>query len=128
MTLPLTSTLFTLLFAPILSQARDITFPPQIPIHAASNYVSSFENPILDPAVHHSRFTGLTTFANLPYVYCLNDAENDQIEKFDIAFMGAGFDTVSFLLPPFWLSHWFAWWSGHTLRSCRASFDKALDL
>ena len=38
---------------------------------------------------------GLTTFANTPHVYCLADAPNDKVEPFDIAFLGAPFDTVS---------------------------------
>jgi agmatinase len=38
---------------------------------------------------------GLTTFANLPYVYCLSEKRNEDVEKFDVAFLGAGFDTVS---------------------------------
>lgn len=38
-------------------------------------------------------FYGLKTFANLPYVNCLaGDAEAD---KYDIAILGAPFDTVS---------------------------------
>lgn len=39
---------------------------------------------------------GLTTFANLPYVFCLSGRANEDVEKFDVAFLGAGFDTVSF--------------------------------
>lgn len=37
---------------------------------------------------------GLTTFANLPHVYCLADVDNEKVEPFDIAFLGAPFDTV----------------------------------
>lgn len=40
---------------------------------------------------------GLTTFANLPYVFCLSDKGNEDVERFDVAFLGAGFDTVSSL-------------------------------
>lgn len=41
---------------------------------------------------------GLTTFANLPYVFCLGDVANREVEGFDVAFLGAGFDTVGFFL------------------------------
>jgi hypothetical protein len=98
---PLDPIFLSVFLSPTLTHARDITFPPQIPIHSGSKYVSSFENPGLDPTIHHSRYNGLNTFANLPYVYCLNDAENDHVENFDIAFLGAGFDTVSFFLNHF---------------------------
>jgi hypothetical protein len=39
----------------------------------------------------NSKFYGLTTFANLPYVHCFDEAEK---ERYDIAIMGAPFDTV----------------------------------
>lgn len=41
-----------------------------------------------------SEFFGLTTFANLPYVNCLNPDETEA-GKYDIAILGAPFDTVS---------------------------------
>src|SRR5436190_23817709 len=40
-----------------------------------------------------SPFSGLTTFANLPYVNCF--AENAE-DSYDIALLGAPFDTVGF--------------------------------
>jgi len=40
------------------------------------------------------KFFGLTTFANLPYVHCLAP-DGEEVEKFDIAVLGAPFDTVS---------------------------------
>jgi hypothetical protein len=39
-----------------------------------------------------SRFHGLKTFANLPYVFCFSEKED--VEKYDIAILGAPFDTV----------------------------------
>lgn len=39
-----------------------------------------------------SDFNGLTTFANLPYAKCFSDSK---IEAYDIAILGAPFDTVS---------------------------------
>jgi len=41
-----------------------------------------------------SEFFGLTTFANLPYVNCLKANETDG-GRYDIAILGAPFDTVS---------------------------------
>jgi agmatinase len=43
--------------------------------------------------VSGSQFSGLTTFANLPYVNCFIDGPAS--EKYDIAILGAPFDTVS---------------------------------
>jgi len=79
----------------VLTQAREITFPPSIPQIPLSNQGASTYKPDFDPIGGNVQFTGLTTFANLPYVYCLADSNNEAVEKFDIAFLGAGFDTVS---------------------------------
>lgn len=38
-------------------------------------------------------FAGLSTFANVPYVHCLSGSEDT--EHYDVAFLGAPFDTVS---------------------------------
>lgn len=81
-----------------------------------------------DEDISQAKFAGLTTFANLPYVHCLaadeeeeeddedeedeEDCENGKknkkekrkkkksvgVEKFDIAILGAPFDTVSIFL------------------------------
>lgn len=74
-----------------------------------------------DEDISQTKFAGLTTFANLPYVHCLaaDDEEEEEegeeddddgkknkkekrekkksvgVEKFDIAILGAPFDTVS---------------------------------
>ncbi|KAL5387159.1 hypothetical protein DPSP01_003770 [Paraphaeosphaeria sporulosa] len=70
------------------SAAREITFPP----------VSGFAN---QQVLGHGgeidvtagpAFAGLTTYANLPYVHCLA-REGQQVDKFDIAILGAPFDT-----------------------------------
>ncbi|KIW01646.1 agmatinase [Verruconis gallopava] len=72
--------------------AREIVFPPsipQVPFGALSNDpISAFTE--VPPAV-----AGLTTFANIPHVFCLADAANEAVEKFDIAFLGAPFDTAT---------------------------------
>lgn len=80
-----------------------------------------------DEDISQTKFAGLTTFANLPYVHCLAADEDDEegeeeeeegeeedgkknekekrkkkksvgVEKFDIAILGAPFDTVSISL------------------------------
>lgn len=81
----------TLLLLAASAAARDITFPPvsgyQSPL--GSIHTSDIYN---DPDVSAANFGGLTTFANLPYVHCLS--AGDEIEKYDIAILGAPFDTV----------------------------------
>lgn len=66
--------------------AREITFPP----------VAGIQHPIIGFGVGEDSSTldisqmlsGITTFANLPYVHCLaNDGED--VEKYDIAVLGA---------------------------------------
>jgi agmatinase len=84
------STLLSLsCFFGALTDARDITFPP------VSGYSSQQIIPqgFNDPGVTDSPFAGLTTFANLPYVHCLAP-EKENVEPFDIAILGAPFDTV----------------------------------
>ncbi|KAF2755402.1 Arginase/deacetylase [Pseudovirgaria hyperparasitica] len=70
--------------------ARDITFAPvyaydsQNPIHV--------DTPGLSADVTTAKFVGLSTFANLPYVHCLA-GKGVEVEKYDIAIIGAPFDT-----------------------------------
>ena len=65
---------------------RDITFPP----------VAGYQSPMIqgsgseDADITGAKFAGLTTFANLPYVHCLDKSGS---EKYDIAILGAPFDT-----------------------------------
>ena len=71
--------------------AREITFPPVAGVQQPLGGFGVNEvdpRPDIDPSV----FYGLTTYANLPYVHCL--ANNDQdIEHYDIAILGTPFDT-----------------------------------
>jgi agmatinase len=87
----MTFTLFLGLL-PILANAREIVFP------STSGYHTSNDQVILggynDPDISQPMFAGLSTYANLPYVHCLA-AEGKEVEKFDIAILGAPFDTVS---------------------------------
>jgi len=69
---------------------REIAFPPR---HSVG------EQYIFSPGgnadvTSGSTFVGLTTYANLPYVHCLAGG-GEEVEKYDIAILGAPFDTVS---------------------------------
>ncbi|KAJ9658383.1 hypothetical protein H2201_007823 [Coniosporium apollinis] len=72
---------------PLAVTARDVVFPP----------VSGVQGPLVtneDDAIAEfpkpNAYAGLTTFANSAFVRCLADGE---VERFDIAFLGAPFDT-----------------------------------
>ncbi|KAK8072047.1 proclavaminate amidinohydrolase [Apiospora saccharicola] len=78
--------------------------PPSIP------HAPQWQKPMLGEASPHgpeddddvnivrgSQFNGLRTYGNLPYVNCLSDVEAEKGPKYDIAIMGAPFDTAS---PP----------------------------
>lgn len=53
--------------------------------------------PLYDSAIDVSggKFRGLNTYANLPYVHCLSAGKGNEVEEYDIAILGAPFDTVS---------------------------------
>ena len=75
------------------SIAREVVFPSVIPDH--SQYSSQaiahgLSNTPADAPLEFSKYAGLTTFANLPWVHCLSD---EKVEPYDIAFLGAPFDT-----------------------------------
>ncbi|KAF2492080.1 arginase family protein [Lophium mytilinum] len=75
-----------------VTEAREITFPP------ASGYQpENMQSPlgslgVIDVSTG-SAFVGLTTFANLPHVHCLA-AKGIELDKYDIAIVGAPFDTA----------------------------------
>lgn len=69
--------------------ARDIVFPPSLDIGRESSQV--LLNNVADAFEGDQTYAGLTTYANLPWVPCLSKS-ND--ERFDIAFLGAPFDTA----------------------------------
>ena len=68
---------------------RDITFPP-ISGMERSQKPAIYDNDI--DIITGSDFSGLMTFANLPYANCFTDSE---VDAYDIAILGAPFDTVS---------------------------------
>ncbi|KAE9974658.1 hypothetical protein EG328_003725 [Venturia inaequalis] len=87
----------------LLSQttARDITFPPTLTPQYNTQY-NPHQSPLLSTTGEiigdgplGMQGYGLTTFANLPYVFCLGDVANREVEGFDVAFLGAGFDTAT---------------------------------
>ena len=73
--------------------ARDISFPPVAAVHPLQYIIGGSANLDDIDIVTGSQFSGLTTFAHLPYINCFADGPID--EKYDIAILGAPFDTVS---------------------------------
>lgn len=95
------------LVLPLPALARDITFPAlsgfsnqQVPVQPGSEFDAA--GSVGSDDITGAKFAGLTTFANLPYVHCLA-AEGAEVERFDIAFLGAPFDTVSDCCPHGWI-------------------------
>ncbi len=84
--------------------ARDIVFPPVAPLpvppqaqlvgSGPGQYRSSASRPDHDAFLDFEKYSGLTTFSNLPWVHCLS-SEDDLTDKYDIAFLGAPFDTAT---------------------------------
>ena len=102
---------------PQLATCRDITFPPQSPFVAGGSKLTvhsqhrddvrqlsegKFKDGDGDFMSEDYKFRGLITFANLPYVWCsalapaatTEKKEQEPVEGYDIAFLGAPFDTV----------------------------------
>ena len=65
--------------------SREITFPP---VSGIQSLVGVAE----DAADFPSSFASLMTFANVPFADCFNSPR--EADKFDIAILGAPFDTV----------------------------------
>lgn len=74
-----------------IASAREISFPPVSGYTASDQLVLGGYN---DPDISQAKFAGLSTYANLPYVHCLA-RDGVEVEGFDIAILGAPFDTVS---------------------------------
>ncbi|KAL4817181.1 hypothetical protein BDW67DRAFT_184248 [Aspergillus spinulosporus] len=70
--------------------AREITFPPIAAIQSDQFILGQHEKNI--DIVSGSQFSGLTTFAHIPYVNCFIDSEAEST-PYDIAILGAPFDT-----------------------------------
>ncbi|PGG97792.1 agmatinase [Helicocarpus griseus UAMH5409] len=83
-----------LLLSPLLADmimAVEIVFPPVAAVHGATAQTPLGLKDNVD-IVSGSQFSGLMTFAKLPYVNCFVDTEAER-QRYDIAFMGAPFDT-----------------------------------
>ena len=78
----------TLLHIPFAT-ARKITFPSTHGLQYAFASSSNLDDVNI---VSGSAFSGLTTFANLPYTNCF--VNDEHVESYDVVFMGAPFDTV----------------------------------
>ncbi|OAP60988.1 agmatinase [Fonsecaea erecta] len=90
-----------LLLLPASSIAREIVFPPISPLQAnLGSHASQYRSPVAsgkDLPTEFEKYSGLTTFANLPWVHCLSP--DDNVDKYDIAFLGAPFDTGTTARP-----------------------------
>jgi agmatinase len=76
---------------------REIVFPP----------VAAIQRPLGVDDIHTDlditqAFSGIQTFANVPYVHCLA-SDDESVETYDIAILGAPFDTVC---TPYTGVHW----------------------
>ena len=78
-----------LMFIPFSADALDIVFPPVSGIERSQKPITNDDG--ID-ITFGSDFSGLMTFANLPYVNCFKASDMD---AYDIAILGAPFDTVS---------------------------------
>ena len=83
----------TYLLLAILTFARDIVFPP---LSGVPEFQQSLRDDDGIDVSTGSEFSGLMTFANLPYANCFsNDWSTEREWSYDIAIVGAPFDTVS---------------------------------
>jgi agmatinase len=71
---------------------REITFPPVTGMQYALGNDGRITESSLDQDLSAALYSGLTTYANLPYVHCLG-ADGKDVEPYDIAVVGAPFDT-----------------------------------
>jgi len=71
----------------VITTAREISFPSLSGFSSDQAVMG-----VISPDITQAKFEGLTTYANLPYVHCLAP-EGEEVEKFDIAILGAPFDT-----------------------------------
>lgn len=94
---------FSILLLISASAAREITFPP-VAAYQAPFLSNNVDKPVYGEIdISSANFAGLTTFANLPYVHCLASDEG-AVDKYDIAILGAPFDTVGHF--PLMFLHW----------------------
>lgn len=73
------------------ASAREIVFP-RLAGYQHPLGVTTFDEINNGADISSSRFNGMTTYANVPYVHCLSNDSN--VEPYDIAILGAPFDTA----------------------------------
>ena len=79
----------------LLTACREIIFPPVAAVEGYTRHPQFLAGGTqFDESV---KYAGLQTFANLPWVHCLSAEAN--IEKYDIAILGAPFDTGTTARP-----------------------------
>ena len=89
--------LLALAYFHLPSQAIDVVFPP---IAAVQNSYAHLQSPITksgDVLLEVTGMSGLSTFANLPYIQCTSDSKD--LSPYDIAILGAPFDTGTTARP-----------------------------
>lgn len=84
--------------------AREIVFPPVVGRHDIRFYKQDTLEPYPladndDVPLETDAVGGLASFAHLPYVPCFSPATDDDITKYDIAVLGAPFDTGTSYRP-----------------------------
>lgn len=85
-----------------LAHSREIVFPPVAGITHPSDQVPlrlDMEPDDDDVDLTTDAMGGLTSFAHLPYVPCFAAKTDDEIDKYDIAVVGAPFDTATSFRP-----------------------------
>lgn len=81
-----------------LAVSREITFPSVAPIEAYGQLpIQQLLSDSVNKDEDYTKFAGLQTYANIPWVHCLSS--NQEIEKYDIAILGAPFDTATTARP-----------------------------
>lgn len=95
--------LYPLLLASLagLALCRDIVFPPVAGIAQAPGQVPLRLDSETDEDVDLTTdaMGGLTSFAHLPYVPCFGPKTDEEVDKYDIAVLGAPFDTATSFRP-----------------------------
>ena len=79
----------TLLSSSVFS--REIFFPPRVGANVFQTPLGQNVNDV--DIITGSQFSGLITFAHFPYLACFDAAST--VQAYDIALLGAPFDTVS---------------------------------
>lgn len=84
-----------------ISQAREIIFPPvagidRLPGQAPLRLNSDADD---DVDLTTDAMGGLTSFGHLPYIPCFAAKTDEEIDKYDIAVLGAPFDTATSYRP-----------------------------